>query len=76
MNRKGNDSDKANPDPATFYIPHPPKIYFPLVVKAALMIEPTEPESKEGLDRFIQTMITIAEEQKKTLTYSGTPPRE
>jgi glycine dehydrogenase subunit 2 len=44
---------------------HPPTIYFPLVVKGALMIEPTETESKEGLDRFIQTMITIAEEAKE-----------
>jgi glycine dehydrogenase subunit 2 len=44
---------------------HPPTIYFPLVVKGALMIEPTESESKEGLDRFIQTMITIAEEAKE-----------
>jgi len=43
---------------------HPPTIYFPLVVKGALMIEPTESESKEGLDRFIQTMITIAEEAR------------
>jgi glycine dehydrogenase subunit 2 len=43
---------------------HLPTIYFPLVVKVALMIEPTESESKEGLDRFIQTMITIAEEAK------------
>ena len=41
---------------------HPPTIYFPLVVKGALMIEPTETESKEGLDRFIETMITIAGE--------------
>jgi glycine dehydrogenase subunit 2 len=41
---------------------HPPTIYFPLVVKGALMIEPTESESKEDLDRFIRTMITIAEE--------------
>jgi len=44
---------------------HPPTIYFPLVVKGALMIEPTESESKEGLDRFIRTMITIAEEAKE-----------
>ncbi len=44
---------------------HPPTIYFPLVVKGALMIEPTESESKEGLDRFIETMITIAEEAKE-----------
>jgi glycine dehydrogenase subunit 2 len=44
---------------------HPPTIYFPLVVKGALMIEPTESESKEGLDRFIQSMIAIAEEAKE-----------
>jgi len=44
---------------------YPPTIYFPLVVKGALMIEPTESESKEGLDRFIQTMITISEEAKE-----------
>ncbi len=44
---------------------HPPTIYFPLVVKGALMIEPTESESKEGLDRFIKTMITIGEEAKE-----------
>lgn len=44
---------------------HPPTIYFPLVVKGALMMEPTETESKEGLDRFIETMITIAEEAEK-----------
>ena len=53
---------------------HPPTIYFPLVVKGALMIEPTESESKEGLDRFIK-MITIAEEARKIRTSSGRPPR-
>lgn len=40
---------------------HPPTIYFPLIVKEALMIEPTETESKEALDAFIDTMIAIAE---------------
>ncbi len=39
---------------------HPPTIYFPLIVKEALMIEPTETESKETLDAFIETMIRIA----------------
>ena len=39
---------------------HPPTIYFPLIVKEALMIEPTETESKETLDTFIDTMIEIA----------------
>ncbi|MBN2844064.1 MAG: aminomethyl-transferring glycine dehydrogenase subunit GcvPB, partial [Sedimentisphaerales bacterium] len=39
---------------------HPPTIYFPLIVKEALMIEPTETESKETLDAFIEAMIEIA----------------
>ncbi len=39
---------------------HPPTIYFPLIVKEALMIEPTETESKETLDEFIEVMIEIA----------------
>ncbi|MFA5062939.1 MAG: aminomethyl-transferring glycine dehydrogenase subunit GcvPB [Candidatus Omnitrophota bacterium] len=39
---------------------HPPTIYFPLIVKEALMIEPTETESKETLDEFIAVMIEIA----------------
>src|SRR5690625_4944740 len=41
---------------------HPPTIYFPLNVEEALMIEPTETESKETLDQFIESMLTIAEE--------------
>ena len=41
---------------------HPPTIYFPLVVKGALMIEPTETESKDSIDRFAETMIEIAKE--------------
>jgi glycine dehydrogenase subunit 2 len=36
---------------------HPPTIYFPLIVKEALMVEPTESESKETLDAFIEAMI-------------------
>ncbi|OQX26208.1 MAG: glycine dehydrogenase (aminomethyl-transferring) [Desulfobacteraceae bacterium IS3] len=43
---------------------HPPTIYFPLVVHGALMIEPTETESKENLDLFIETMKAIADEAK------------
>ncbi|HPN32671.1 MAG TPA: aminomethyl-transferring glycine dehydrogenase subunit GcvPB [bacterium] len=38
---------------------HPPTIYFPLIVHEALMIEPTETETKETLDAFIETMIKI-----------------
>ena len=39
---------------------HPPTIYFPLIVPEALMIEPTETESKETLDKFIDAMRQIA----------------
>ena len=41
---------------------HPPTVYFPLIVKGALMIEPTETESLETLDRFITAMRQIAYE--------------
>ncbi len=41
---------------------HPPTIYFPLIVAEALMIEPTETESIETLDEFIEAMLTIANE--------------
>ncbi|HET8538917.1 MAG TPA: aminomethyl-transferring glycine dehydrogenase subunit GcvPB [Anaeromyxobacter sp.] len=43
---------------------HPPTIYFPLVVHGAIMIEPTETESKETLERFADAMRAIAEEAK------------
>src|SRR4029079_11294788 len=45
---------------------HPPTTYFPLVVPEALMIEPTETESKESLDFFISAMRQIAEEAENT----------
>ncbi len=41
---------------------HPPTTYFPLIVPEALMIEPTETESKESLDHFIDAMLQIARE--------------
>jgi len=41
---------------------HPPTVYFPLIVKEAIMIEPTETESKETLDEFIEAMVRIANE--------------
>jgi glycine dehydrogenase subunit 2 len=41
-----------------------PTIYFPLVVKGAIMIEPTETESKETLDEFAEAMIAIAKEAR------------
>jgi glycine dehydrogenase subunit 2 len=44
---------------------HPPTIYFPLSVEEAIMIEPTETESKETLDEFIEKMIQIAKEAEE-----------
>ena len=41
---------------------HPPTVYFPLIVHEAIMIEPTESESKKVLDDFADTMIKIAKE--------------
>lgn len=49
---------------------HPPTVYFPLIVNEALMIEPTETESKAELDAFIDAMMTIsrlAEEEPEKL---------
>lgn len=43
---------------------HPPTVYFPLIVPGAIMIEPTETESKETLDSFIEAMIDIFETAK------------
>jgi glycine dehydrogenase subunit 2 len=40
---------------------HPPTVYFPMIVKEAMMIEPTETESKETLDAFIEVMIEMAQ---------------
>ncbi|MGG6359856.1 aminomethyl-transferring glycine dehydrogenase subunit GcvPB [Peribacillus frigoritolerans] len=45
---------------------HPPTIYFPLNVEEGMMIEPTETESKETLDAFIDAMIQIAKEAEET----------
>ncbi|MBP3040694.1 aminomethyl-transferring glycine dehydrogenase subunit GcvPB [Bacillaceae bacterium Marseille-Q3522] len=44
---------------------HPPTIYFPLNVEECIMIEPTETESKETLDGFVDTMIQIAKEAEE-----------
>jgi glycine dehydrogenase subunit 2 len=41
---------------------HPPTVYFPLIVKESMMVEPTETESKETLDSFIAAMKEIADE--------------
>lgn len=44
---------------------HPPTVYFPLIIEEALMIEPTESESKETIDEFIDAMKKIAVEAKE-----------
>ena len=46
------------------YDVHPPTIYFPLVFKEALMIEPPETESKDTIDEFITIMRKVAEEAR------------
>jgi glycine dehydrogenase subunit 2 len=46
---------------------HAPTVYFPLVVKEAMMIEPTETESKETLDAFAETLLAILDEPEETL---------
>lgn len=43
---------------------HPPTVYFPLIVHEAMMIEPTESETKERLDDFVKVMLKIADEVK------------
>ena len=45
---------------------HPPTMYFPLIVDEALMVEPTETESKETLDAFIAVMEAIANEVEES----------
>jgi glycine dehydrogenase subunit 2 len=44
---------------------HPPTVYFPLVVDAAFMVEPTETESKENIDQFIDAVKAIAAEARE-----------
>lgn len=45
---------------------HPPTVYFPLVVRGALMIEPTETETKQAIDAFVDAMIAILREANET----------
>jgi glycine dehydrogenase subunit 2 len=45
---------------------HPPTVYFPLIVEEALMVEPTEAETKDTLDRFVEVMRQIAQEAKES----------
>src|SRR5262249_21675367 len=46
---------------------HAPTVYFPLTVREAMMIEPTETESKETLDAFAETLFKISEESPELL---------
>ncbi|MBV8977448.1 MAG: aminomethyl-transferring glycine dehydrogenase subunit GcvPB [Alphaproteobacteria bacterium] len=54
---------------------HPMTMYFPLVVHGAMLIEPTESESKDSLDRFIHVLRTMAQEAKagKIQRFEGAP---
>jgi glycine dehydrogenase subunit 2 len=45
---------------------HPPTVYFPLVVKGAMLIEPTETESLQTLEEFVSVMKTISDEATTT----------
>jgi glycine dehydrogenase subunit 2 len=53
---------------------HPPTVYFPLIVAEALMIEPTETESKETLDQFVADMEQIAREARDNPELLQTAP--
>src|SRR5262249_14880645 len=53
---------------------HPPTVYFPLNVPEALMIEPTETESKRNLDAFIDAMLKIADEARQDIEILHQPP--
>jgi glycine dehydrogenase subunit 2 len=54
---------------------HPPTIYFPLVVKEAMLIEPTETESKETLDDFIGATLELAESEELEEAPTHAPTR-
>jgi len=55
---------------------HPPTVYFPLVVDEAIMIEPTETESKQTLDAFIDAMKQIAKEADENPDILHTAPHD
>jgi len=74
---KGNDNHIATLDVAKRLLDygyHPPTIYFPLIVNNAIMIEPTETESLETLESFIDVMIKIALEAKEDPEMLKTAP--
>jgi glycine dehydrogenase subunit 2 len=53
---------------------HPPTVYFPLIVHEAIMIEPTETESKETLDAFVADMLRIARQADENPAAFATMP--
>ncbi len=53
---------------------HPPTVYFPLIVDEALLIEPTETETKETLDRFAEVVAEILREAKEDPTVAQQAP--
>lgn len=54
---------------------HPMTVYFPLIVHGAMLVEPTESESKASLDQFIEVMIALTKEAKKghSERFTGAP---
>ncbi|MGB5548787.1 MAG: aminomethyl-transferring glycine dehydrogenase subunit GcvPB [Polyangiales bacterium] len=54
---------------------HPPTVYFPLVVKGAMLIEPTETESLQTLDEFVEVMNTISEEASSDPDFAKAAPQ-
>jgi glycine dehydrogenase subunit 2 len=55
---------------------HPPTVYFPLIVDEAMMIEPTESESKETLDAFCDAMLAIAREADESPVLAREAPHD
>jgi glycine dehydrogenase subunit 2 len=53
---------------------HPPTVYFPLIVDEALLIEPTETETKETLDRFVEVVTEILREAREDPTVAQNAP--
>jgi glycine dehydrogenase subunit 2 len=54
---------------------HPPTVYFPLVVHGAIMIEPTETESKEDIDQFVEAFKAIVSEARQNPDLLHDAPR-
>jgi len=55
---------------------HPPTVYFPLIVPEAIMVEPTETESVDTLDRFVDAMMQIAREAREDIDLLREAPHE